>query len=163
MRPSVKRLVYMAVMAALVAVATLFLQIPIPMTQGYCNLGDGVILCAGALLGPAAAIPGALGSAIADLALGYAVYAPATMLIKGLMGFLAGALCQGTKKSWQRLCWMAAAEIWMIAGYFLFESILYGTATAMTSLPGNGFQAAAGLICGAALWPLAMRIRKIPG
>lgn len=163
MRMSVKQLVYLAVMTALVAVATLFLHVPIPMTQGYCNLGDGLILCAGALLGPAAVIPGALGSALADLVLGYAVYAPATAVIKGLMGLMAGTLCLKAEKLWQRIAWMAVAEIWMVAGYFLFETILYGAAAAAASVMGNAFQAATGLVCGVVLWPLMGRVRKTLG
>ena len=160
MRMSVKQLVYLAVMTALVAVATLFLHVPIPMTQGYCNLGDGLILCGGALLGPLAVIPGALGSALADLILGYGLYVPATAIIKGLM---AGTLCLKAEKVWQRIVWMAVAEAWMVAGYFLFETCLYGAATAAASLLGNAFQGVAGLVCGAVLWPLMGRVRKTLG
>ena len=163
MRMSVKQLAYWAVMTALVAVATLFLHVPIPMTQGYCNLGDGLILCSGALLGPLAAIPGALGSALADLILGYAAYAPATAIIKGLMGLMAGTLCLKAKKVWQRIVWMAVAEVWMAGGYFLFEACLYGAAAAAASVAGNAFQGAAGLVCGAVLWPLMGRVRKTLG
>ncbi len=163
MRMSVKQLVYLAVMTALVAVATLFLHVPIPMTQGYCNLGDGLILCGGALLGPLAVIPGALGSALADLILGYGLYVPATAIIKGLMGLMAGTLCLKAEKVWQRIVWMAVAEAWMVAGYFLFETCLYGAATAAASLLGNAFQGVAGLVCGAVLWPLMGRVRKTLG
>ena len=110
MQKRLRNLVYTAMMAALVAVATLFIHIPIPMQSGYCNLGDALILCSGALLGPWAAAAAAVGSAMADLLLGYAVYAPATAVIKGAMGWIAGGLCVRAKKVWQRAAWMALAE-----------------------------------------------------
>ena len=108
-------------------------------------------------------IPGALGSALADLILGYGLYVPATAIIKGLMGLMAGTLCLKAEKVWQRIVWMAVAEAWMVAGYFLFETCLYGAATAAASLLGNAFQGVAGLVCGAVLWPLMGRVRKTLG
>lgn len=156
-----KRIAYLAMASALVAAATLFIHIPVPMLSGYCNLGDGVILCFGALLGPWAAAAGALGSAIGDLILGYAAYAPVTAAIKGTMGWIAGSACVKARTAWQRALWMALAEIVMAGGYFLFETVLYGVATAAGSLAGNAGQAAAGLIVGCVLWPLMGRVRKM--
>ena len=156
-----KQIAYIAMASALVAVATLFIHIPVPMLSGYCNLGDGVILCFGALLGPWAALAGALGSALSDLILGYAVYAPATAVIKGLMGWIAGTACVKAQKVWQRALWMALAEVIMVGGYFLFETVMYGGATAVGSLAGNAAQTAAGLIVGVVLWPLMARVRKM--
>ena len=48
------RLVTLAVLAALVAVFTMYLKVPTAI--GYANLGDGVILFGGLLLGPWAAL-----------------------------------------------------------------------------------------------------------
>jgi len=157
----IKALVYTSMLAALIAVATLFIQIPIPMDKGYCNLGDGLILAAGALLGPWTAAAAAAGSALADLVLGYALYAPATAVIKGLMGMMAGVLCNKSKVLWRRVLIMAAAECLMVGGYFLFETALYGAAAAATSLFGNGCQAIAGLAVGTVLWPMMERVRKM--
>ena len=161
MQKNIRNLVYTAMMAALVAVATLFIHIPVPMQSGYCNLGDALILASGALLGPWAAAAAAVGSALADLLLGYAVYAPATAVIKGLMGLTAGVCCLKEKTIWKRLIWMAAAECLMVGGYFLFETVLYGAAGAMGSLLGNGSQAVVGLLVGWVMWPLMQRVKKM--
>ena len=161
MKTSLKQMLYIAVTAALVAVATLFLHIPIPMQAGFCNLGDGVILGAGALIGPYAALAGAVGSALSDLILGFGLYAPATAVIKGLIGAISGILCAQAVKPARRAVYMVAAECWMVAGYFLFETLLYGASVAVTSLPGNGFQAAASVVVGMLLWPLLNRVKKI--
>ena len=40
------------------------------------------------------------------------------------------------------------AEVLMIAGYFVFEGILYGFAASAVNIPFNGIQGAAGLILG---------------
>ena len=108
-----RTLVFSAAVAALVAVATLFLHVPIPMEAGYCNLGDGVILASGALLGPWAAAAAALGSALADLLLGYMAYAPVTAVRKGAMGLMAG-LCAPQKA---RKPLMAGAAAVFLAAY----------------------------------------------
>lgn len=156
-----KLLVYTAMMAALIAVATLFIHIPIFMQSGYCNLGDAFILASGALIGPWAAAAAAVGSALADLLLGYAVYAPATALIKGIMGWIAGGLCAREEKSWKRAFWMVLAECLMVGGYFLFETALYGAAAAAGSLLGNASQGVMGLAVGLFMWPLLKKIKRM--
>ena len=64
--------------------ATLLLtliSIPLPSGYGYVNLGDGgVFLCAMLLPGGLGAMAAGVGAALADLILGWAVYAPATLL-----------------------------------------------------------------------------------
>ena len=67
------------------------LSIPLPSGYGYVNLGDaGVYLCALLLPGGLGALAAGVGAALADLILGWAVYAPVTLLIKGLTALLAG-------------------------------------------------------------------------
>ena len=53
------------------------LSIPLPSGYGYVNLGDaGVYLCALLLPGGLGALAAGVGAALADLILGWAVYAP---------------------------------------------------------------------------------------
>ena len=76
-------------LAALTCVATIVIKIPSPL-NGYINLGDCIVLLSGWLLSPVYGFFAAgLGSALADLFSGYAAYAPATFLIKGLMALIA--------------------------------------------------------------------------
>ena len=75
------KLVLAALFAALCSVATMLIHIPIPATNGYINLGDGVVLLGAFLLGPVYGMAaGGLGSMLADLLLGYAAYAPGTLV-----------------------------------------------------------------------------------
>ena len=159
----VRTLVYSAMLAALTLAATLFLKIPTAI--GYVNLGDGVILFGGALLGawPAAAA-GALGSALADLLAGYVTYAPATFLIKGCMGFLAGLTFSSAHEKApviRRALCFAGAEILMAAGYFFFEWALYGVGAAAGSVIPNLGQGAMGLCIGLVLYPAAGKVRAL--
>jgi sensor domain CHASE-containing protein/uncharacterized membrane protein len=75
---------------------------------------DGALLASAALLGPwMGAVAGGLGSALSDLYLGYPVYAAATLIIKGLMGWLAGWISFRTEGAagWGRRIGASAAAI----------------------------------------------------
>ena len=149
----VLRLVMTAVLAALCCGATLVIQIPSPM-NGYVNLGDGVVLLCGWLLGPGYGFAAAgLGSALADLISGYGVYVPATFIIKGLMALMAACV----KPRWLG---GAVAEVWMVTGYFLFACLLMGEGwAAMASVPGNLVQGAVGVAAGLALEKAVRRVK----
>ena len=61
-----------AVFMALTCVATMMVQIPIPL--GYAHLGDSVILICAFFFGPVVgALAGGIGSAMADILTGFAV------------------------------------------------------------------------------------------
>ena len=141
-----------ALLASLACVATMIIKIPSPL-KGYLNLGDCIVLLSGWLLSPVYGFFAAgLGSALADLFSGYAAYAPATFLIKGLMALIA---CGGVKlfqkrvdKQFSRIISGITAELFMIAGYWLFEGFLYGFISSAVNIPANGLQGLAGLILG---------------
>lgn len=136
------KLVMASLLTALVTVATMAFQVPIPATKGYINLGDTVIFIAALLLGPRyGALAGGIGSALADLLSPYAAWAPFTLVIKGLEGFIAGYILyrvfSGENSLKSKLIAMALGGLWMTVGYFGAEVILYGTPAAMVELPGN--------------------------
>jgi len=139
---------FAGVFAALILIAT---QFKIPTGIGYANLGDGFILVAAFLLGPAAFFPAAIGSALADLLAGYPVYIPATFVIKGLMGLTAGLLMrQEEVKLSRKIIAFTIAEMIMVVGYFCFEALpfMYGPIAAAGSVIPNLGQAAVGIIIG---------------
>ena len=144
------RLVTAAALAALTCVATMVVSVPIPATKGYFNLGDSIVLLCGVFLGPVyGAIAAGLGSALSDIILGYAVYAPGTFVIKGLTALVVALLFHLLRKKTKLAAPVAAipAELWMTAGYFLYESTVlgYGMA-ALGSVTANLVQAAAGAV-----------------
>lgn len=152
----IQKLVLAALFAALSCVATLVISIPMPVTNGYINLGDGAVLLGAFLLGPVwGAAAGGLGSMLADLILGYAVYAPGTLLIKGLMALCAALVLRSlaNRPLVGSLAGGLLGELVMVLGYFAYESTLlgYGLAAA-ASIPGNCLQGAAGLIASVAVF-----------
>lgn len=80
-----------SVFTAMTFVITVVFSAYIPTTRGYFNFGEvGVYLSGllgGALVG---IIAGGVGSMLSDLALGYAYYAPGTLVIKGIEGGVVG-------------------------------------------------------------------------
>jgi len=163
------------VMAALIFVATQ-IRIPIP-TGGYLNLGDVMINICSFIMGPLAAIPAALGSAIADLVAGYPMYIAPTFVIKGLMGLISGLFFsrsiksfisggEHTVKDYMRsgkyialsVAVFIVSELVMVGGYFVFEALpqVYGLAGALGAVPYNLIQGAAGVI-------LSVPVIRIPG
>ena len=141
-----RRIVISGVFAAFVFVAT---QIRIPTAIGYINLGDGVILIASFIIGPLAFFPAAIGSSLSDLIAGYAQYIIPTFLIKGLMGFVAGVLLRKSEATViKKILTGIIAEIIMVAGYFIFESLpfMYGWEAASGSLVFNMIQGIAAVI-----------------
>jgi uncharacterized membrane protein len=81
------------VMTAVVFVVTRAFVLPIPQTKGFFNLGEAGIYLAALAFGPlVGAVSGGLGSALADLSLGYTQYAPFTLVIKGAEGALVALL-----------------------------------------------------------------------
>ena len=109
------------VSTALIALMTC-IMFPMPKPLGYVNLGEIAIFLSAILFGPfIGAFSGGVGSMIADIALGYHVYAPATLLIKGFEGFIVGYL-----RKINEIVAMLIGSASMIFGYFLFDYILYG-------------------------------------
>ena len=97
---------------------------------------------------------------IADL-FGYAIYAPATFLIKGLMALIVGLLYKKSQKIWVTVISTVIAEFAMILGYFTYELILYGFGTAVLGVTGNMLQGAVGIVSSVALITLVTRNKAI--
>ena len=76
---------FIALLSALVYVATVFISIPYAGGAGYFNLSDAVILFASAYFGPVVGLlSGIIGCSLGDLTLGYASCIPFTILAKSL-------------------------------------------------------------------------------
>ncbi len=152
MKTNTKKIVTASMLAALCCVATMIIKIPSPL-KGYINLGDCVVLLSGWLLSPAYGFAAAgFGSALADVFSGYIVYAPATLVIKGIMAIIAHFCFKGLHNKLgntpSRIIGGILAEIVMILGYFVFEGFLYGFAPSAVNIPANGMQGIAGVIIG---------------
>lgn len=150
-KKKLRSLVLIAIFAAVTTVVTLLIRIPIPNSQGYLNIGDGILMAVGLLFGPTVGFGvGAIGSALADLLAGYAIYAPFTFIVKGIEGFVAAYLYKRFRKYWPGLF---IAGLVMALGYFFTDWILYGIAVASVSLPMNIGQGIFGALIAGILYP----------
>ena len=136
-------------LAACVTAATL-LSIPLPGFRLYFNMGEGIIYTIALTRGPFyAAAAGGIGASLADLMLGYPLWAPFTFVIKGLEGFLVGSLRKN------RLLALAVGMSVMIAGYTTLAGLLYGWKAApvefMTDVLQTGIGAGVALLLTKAL------------
>jgi uncharacterized membrane protein len=95
----IARMSAVAIFGALSFVLTAFLPIPYAGGAGYFSFGDTIDLVGSLLLGPVeGALIGIIGGAFSDLFLGYTLFAPWTVLAKGLMGLISGFLYIVLKK-----------------------------------------------------------------
>lgn len=153
---NVSKMVMTGLMMAVVTIMTAAIPIPAPFTSGYIHLGDAAIFFSVLLLGwRHAAIAAGIGSAMADLLLGFGFWAPWTLVIKGgmaiLMGiFIAWAAEHGEKKIGSvpvyQSIGMLLGGLFMVAGYFLAQGMMYGNfVAALPGIPWNILQFGVGL------------------
>lgn len=142
-----KTITKIGILIALTVIMTIVIMIPIVGGNGYVNLGDMVIFISAFLLLPKSAfLVGGIGSFLADMFLGYSLYAPASFIIKGLEGFIAGSLIRSKFGSKYPMISTIIAGIWMALGYYIFEMFLYGGKAALLSVPANLLQGLVGAI-----------------
>lgn len=174
-RGNVKTLSLMGMTTALVTVATLYLKIPGP--TGFYHMGDGLIYSAALAFGPLVAIPAAaVGSALADVLGGYAVWAPWSLVIKGVTAWLVAFLgaSRGRIPGYETgrastsiltnghrtkmiLAMLAGAAVTVI-GYSIATFVMWDARAALVELLGNVLQTITGVIIGVFLTPILKRV-----
>jgi uncharacterized membrane protein len=142
-----KKLVLTALFAALICLLTMFPLVNLP-NQGYIHLGDGLIITAAFFIGIYSVPAAAVGSCLADLILGAFNYSPATFIIKGLMALAAYVIIKRKPDLPGFISGAVAAEIIMIGGYFLYDTLLYGVAFAAGNVLLGLIQVAGGIVIG---------------
>jgi uncharacterized membrane protein len=169
---STKKIVLSGLMLAVVFLATYFIKIPYPL--GYWNMGDAAVIISAAFLGPIGGfIAGGFGSALSDVALGYAIFAPFTLIIKGLEGVIVAIIYRrlavkgenSTKYNGFLPIIVASAfgALLMVSGYFITELLIlpvfvpdYGIVAAFAELIPNLAQGAVAVVVGSLI------VRAIP-
>ena len=124
------------VFTALVFVVTAYLHIP--TNNGYIHVGDGLIYLAACILPWHYAMAVGMGGALlADCLTGFAIWAPGSVVIKGVTALLFSS--KGKKimslRNWLSL--LPAAVI-CAGGYYLYESLLYSNFVApLAGIPAS--------------------------
>ncbi|MFI3175053.1 MAG: ECF transporter S component [Bacillota bacterium] len=149
---SVKELCNVSMMIALVCICTMVFSVPVS-SYGYVHFGDSMILFVAVIFGKKyGMLSGGIGSALADVLLGYGYWAPFTLVIKGLMGFVAGKVAESNRDTVKFLTPMnvlggVSGSIVMVVGYFFASIVLLGgvEAAALAVMP-NVLQGGAGVV-----------------
>lgn len=164
-----------AALTGLAALGTIVIRVPIPVTNGYFNIGDVFVVLAGLWLGPIPGlIVGAVGPTIAD-AVGFPQFILATAIIKGLEGLTVGLIGKHTSTNiGRRILAASTGGFIIVLGYFLFEAYIYpflgnyipffkvtDIGGAIGEIPANIAQAIIAVVGGVALWrPLSGSSRR---
>jgi len=158
-----QKLVLTALMTCMIMIAILFFRIPVPFTQGIVHIGDGLIFLAVLMLGTKYAIAAAsVGSAMANIIMGFAFWAPWTFVIKGGMALIMGTFISVMMKNHMansilkpsviRVIGMVLAGIWMTFGYYIAGRFIYGNwMVALFGIPWDIGQFTVGIFIASAL------------
>ncbi|WP_347298115.1 ECF transporter S component [Dolosigranulum savutiense] len=156
-KTSTRQLTLAALFMALTTVATMVIHIPVPATQGFVNVGDSFVLLSGLLFSHYyGALIGGVGSALADLFLGYTIFAPVTLIVKAIEALLASYIDRGNTVS--RVIAVIVGVTWMVFGYFIFEVFMFDLPVAISAVIPNSIQGAVSAGLALLLYPIVRRL-----
>ncbi|MFS0667084.1 ECF transporter S component [Peribacillus frigoritolerans] len=159
-------LIITAMLIALVFVSTFFLNIKLPIAAngGLVHLGTAMLFIASILFGPKkAALAGAIGMGLFDIVGGWTLWAPITIVARGLQGYIVGKIAWSKGRNGTSIAFNVIATIvsipFMIAVYYIGEGILYGNWIApLASIPGDLVQNILGIIVAV---PVCVALKKV--
>ncbi|BDR67758.1 hypothetical protein K144313037_18010 [Clostridium tetani] len=156
------QMVYVALMIAATCAATMSIRIP-TLTGGYIHPGDSMVFLAAIILGKkSGVVAAAFGMALADVFSGYMIWAPFTLIIKGIMAYIIASIAyrhnyEGNNIKNNIFAFLIAGT-WMVVAYYLTSVIItrfiyVQTATineslfiALKGVPGNIAQFIVGIV-----------------
>lgn len=144
-----KNMCLTGVLTAITFVFTAYLHVP--SHTGYTHVGDGFIYLAACFLPtPYALFVGAAGAVLADCLTGFALWAPASAVIKALT-----VLCFSSRTrrilSLRNVVALVPAAVCCVGGYYLYEALItQNFLSPLAGIPGYITQA----VCSAGLFVL---------
>ena len=145
MNSHLKKLTTASVFAAVIFLATWLLKIPLP--YGYAHLGDALIFSLALFLPlPYGIGASCVGACLADIASGYAIYAPFTFIIKPLCLTLFFLFKKNESRLLRFFIPSLIAAVLNLSLYFAADMLLIDPSAAILALPGNLMQAAVSVI-----------------
>lgn len=146
-------------LTALACILTMFPQIP-TVTGGYVHFGDSIIYAAAAFLGPVSgAVVGAFGHSLADLLSGHIIFAIATFIIKGIMGFAIGKILYGNFNKVRFIIAGIVSLVIVTFGYFFAEIPMFDVETAAFTFISSPIQWLMSVAASAVFIPIVNKIK----
>ena len=160
-------LIITSMLVALVFVATVFINIRLPIAAngGLVHLGTAMLFIASILFGPKkGAIAGAVGMGLFDLVGGWLVWAPITIIARGIQGYIVGKIAWSKGRKGDSIALNITATIvsipFMVAVYYIGEAIMFSSwIVPLASIPGDLVQNALGIIIAI---PVCIFLNKVP-
>jgi len=147
-----EHIVFAGLFISIVFVATYFVQIPTTgISGGMIHLGNiamfSIALKYGRKYG---ALSGGIGMMLSDLFGLWVFWAPGTLIVRFLMGYVIGLIAQDKKGQGsnivKNIIAIGLGSVVMLSGYFVFEAVILGVGwVAFASIPGNLVQITIGL------------------
>lgn len=164
MKNKTKSIVINAFIATLIFVSTKVINIP-TVIGGVINFGDAIILFSATFLStPNIILSAAIGSSLADFFSPFAIYTPATLIIKSLLAFISSSLYKKSKNHnlLPLLSYFLVAESIMVIGYFIFEAYIlgFGSIVASYEIINNTIQAIASSLLAILLYKSLKQLTK---
>lgn len=151
-RLETRRIVLSGMFIALVVVST-FINVPYPgSVGGLMHLGTLMLIIIALKFGKHyGAVAGGIGMGLFDVLGGWMMWAPGTIIVRLLMGYIIGLIAQDKngqgKNVWKNVSAIVAGAGVMIVGYYLYEAIFLTTfKTALLSINGNLAQIIVGFL-----------------
>ena len=171
-------IVEVGLMAAMVLAVTSLIKVPTYM--GVLHIGDSMVFVAAVLLGRKKSLAAsAIGMCLFDVLNGYLLWAPFTLVIKGVMAYISAVIAHRSDYNgdsfWNNMLAFTMAGIWMVGAYYIggaiILSLLSGAENVMMSeslvialkdIPTNVFQVVLGMAIALPLCkPLKKSLRKV--
>lgn len=163
-RNTTKMLVINGLFIALTLVATMFINIRLPLVGngGLIHLGNVPLFLGAFIYGKrTGALAGAFGMGLFDLISGWTAWAPFTFVVVGTMGWVAGLISEKVKLRpvIANSIAVAVALVIKVVGYYFTEVILFHNwIVPLGSIPGNVIQV---VVAGIIVVPFAGKLKKI--
>lgn len=152
-----KQMVYSAMFMGIIFISTYFIQIQTSAGMGgLVHVGTVALFSISLKYGKKyGAISAGIGMAMFDILSAWFIWAPATFVIRIIMGYVVGWIAedengQGTNLTKNIIAILVGAAV-MLPGYFIFQAFILGgesggVAAAVTGIPGNITQIVIGLV-----------------
>lgn len=168
-----KEMVLMGLMIALTYLAGSIIKIP--SVGGFVHIGDCMVFLSVIVLGKKkGAVSSALGMFLVDVLGGYYFWAPFTLIIKGVMAYIAGFILEKMSESMAAKKYTIAfvtSGIFMVIGYFLAGivisgfltdkvGLIQGIAFSAKDIVGNIIQVTTGIVIALPLSAVIIKAKK---
>lgn len=143
---TIRSVAKIGLLSALTIIAIVVFRIPGPGGNVYFHLGEMVMITSAVCLGKReGGFIGGVSGAVADILLGAALWAPFSLVIHGLKGWIIGSLADGQGQRRDFFAMLAGASV-MVIGYTFTAGLLYGAAVVPVEFIGDLMQGGIGVV-----------------